>query len=176
MSDAKEPLELHEDSPPADVAAKIGELYAEVVQKMVEEAPAVAKLEAKIEATRIVRRWYLMAVLAAAIVSLAVSAMALNIILSTRTQQAAWHAVFEARQQNFTSDKQKLAMLNDTLKAEGKAQVPEPQTPLDATAAVSLATVLLRNGPVCPDGSTVQKVTYSSGVSGWGCVNVPPKR
>jgi hypothetical protein len=165
-----------DDASTAEVIARIGELYSEVVKEMVAQAPELAKLEAKIEATKVVRRWYLMAVLAASIISLAISLFALNIISSTRTQQAAWHAVFEAREASFAADKQKLGTLNGQLKMQGKPQVPEPKTPVDATAAVSLATVLLRNGPVCPDGSAVEKVTYSNEVTGWGCVIVPSKR
>lgn len=164
------PEEFAEDATTGEVIARIGELYSEVVREMVAQAPELAKLEAKIEATKVVRRWYLMAVVGSAIISVTACLIVLGYFWSARTQQAAWHAIYQLRQSNFTAEKQQLEVLNNTLKAQGKPQVPIPQSPLEAPTAVSLATVLSQAQPTCPSGSHWKAVTFGGGLAGFGCV------
>lgn len=163
----------------------------EQITTAVTAAPKAAQQAARKES----RRWYLLGVAAACFLSLVISFMALNLGWQEHAQRAAWAVAQQRSLANLAKVQAQIAGINTTLVQQGKPPVPMPMVPGDASARLAQAQIWLQlpkevtpgpagkngaqgpegvrgaPGPSCPNGSVLARVTFSSGQSGWGCID-----
>lgn len=180
------PLLTHTD-PPADpsvVAEHLAEALREAAEhatRKADEAPHIARDVARQAARETTRRWVVWVIIAAVLVSTAVSWAALAIARDTKAGQAAADAARKAvdteQQRQIDAIRAAFGETNATLIAQGKPVVPPPppkpgEDPTEALTALVTARVLaaLPNGVAKPGPQGVGVDSIRAARRGAGCV------